>query len=311
VLIYAQGSRGSGLATLGLLWKGEPLDSGNTAMRRLIKPISTLLLVAIPMAVVDPALAETRTARDGEAVIEYQIDGTGPAVLMIASLGRPATDFDELSASLVAAGYSTIRPQPRGIGGSTGPMSGLSLRDLAADAMAAADDGPIIVIGHDFGQRVARMVAALYPDRVESVVMLGAGGKVPMLPGAGEALGAVFDATLPPDKHMDAVRFSFFAPGNDPSVWRDGWYPAVAQMQTAAAKTSRVEDWWGAGKARLLVVVGLQDVVAPPENGRLIKDEFGDRVTLQEIDGAGHAMLPERPKEVASAVLNFLKPQSK
>jgi hypothetical protein len=35
----------------------EPLDSGNTAMRRLIKPISTLLLVAIPMAVVDPALA--------------------------------------------------------------------------------------------------------------------------------------------------------------------------------------------------------------------------------------------------------------
>ncbi len=74
---------------------------------------------------------------------------------------------------------------------------------------------------------------------------------------------------------------------------------------------SRVEEWWGAGKARLLVVVGLQDVVAPPENGRLIKDEFGDRVTLQEIDGAGHAMLPERPKQVAAAVLNFLKPQSK
>jgi hypothetical protein len=126
-------------------------------MRRLIKPISTLLLVAIPMAVVDPALAETRTARNGEAVIEYQIDGKGPAVLMIASLGRPASDFDELSGSLVAAGYSTIRPQPRGIGGSTGPMNGLSLSDLAADAMAAADDGLIIVIGHDFGQRVARM----------------------------------------------------------------------------------------------------------------------------------------------------------
>src|SRR5690349_20628181 len=115
------------------------------------------------MAVVDPALAETRTARNSEAVIEYQIDGKGPAVLMIASLGRPASDFDELSASLVAAGYSTIRPQPRGIGGSTGPMNGLSLRDLAADAMAA-DDGPIIVIGYDFGQRVARMVAALHPD---------------------------------------------------------------------------------------------------------------------------------------------------
>jgi hypothetical protein len=50
----------------------------------------------------------------------------------------------------------------------------------------------------------------------------------------------VFDATLPPDKHMDAVRFPFFAPGNDPEVWRDGWYPAVARMQTAATKASRV-----------------------------------------------------------------------
>jgi pimeloyl-ACP methyl ester carboxylesterase len=282
-------------------------------MRRLTKPISTLLLVAISMAVADdPALAETRTARNGEAVIEYQIDGKGPAVLMIASLGRPASDFDELSASLVAAGYSTIRPQPRGIRGSTGRMNGLSLRDLAADAMAAVPhDGPIIVIGHDFGQRVARMVAALYPDRVESVVMLGAGGKVPMRSGAGEALRAVFDPTLPPNKHMDAVRFAFFAPGNDPEVWRDDWYPAVARMQADATKASRDEEWWGAGKARLLVVVGLQDVVAPPENGRLIKDEFGDRVTLQEIDGAGHAMLPERPKQVAAAVLNFLKTQSK
>jgi hypothetical protein len=56
--------------------------------------------------------------------------------------------------------------------------------------------------------------------------------------------------------------------------------------------------------------VGL-DVVAPPENGRLIKDEFGDRVTLQEIDGAGHAMLLERPRQAAVAVVNFLKRQSK
>jgi pimeloyl-ACP methyl ester carboxylesterase len=263
------------------------------------------------MTFVDTALAETRTASNGEAVIEYQIDGKGPAVLMIASLGRPVSDFNELSAKLVEAGYSTIRPQPRGIGGSTGPMNGLSLRDLAADAMmSTADYNPIIVVGHAFGQRVARMLAAQYADRVKRVVMLAAGGKARMLPGAGEALRAVFDAALPAEQHMDAVRFAFFAPGNDPAVWRDGWYPAVAQMQTAATQASKVEDWWGAGKARLLVVQGLQDVVAPPENGRLIKDEFGDRVTLQEIDGAGHAMLPERPKEIAAAILNFLNQPS-
>ena len=35
--------------------------------------------------------------------------------------------------------------------------------------------------------------------------------------------------------------------------------------------------------------------VALPENGRLLEAEFGDRVELIEIDGAGHALLPEKP----------------
>ena len=62
----------------GRAWSPSTVEK--RPMRRLIKPISTLLLVAIPMAVVDPALAETRTARNGEAVIEYQLDGKGPTV---------------------------------------------------------------------------------------------------------------------------------------------------------------------------------------------------------------------------------------
>jgi hypothetical protein len=56
-------------------------------MSTLASSISTLLRVAISMAVVASALAETRTARNGEAVIEYQIDGKGPAVLMIVAHG--------------------------------------------------------------------------------------------------------------------------------------------------------------------------------------------------------------------------------
>jgi pimeloyl-ACP methyl ester carboxylesterase len=31
-----------------------------------------------------------------------------------------------------------------------------------------------------------------------------------------------------------------------------------------------------------------------------------DRVRLVEIDGAGHALLPERPDEIAAAVVPFL-----
>lgn len=283
-------------------------------MRQTQKFVGLSLLVAlIAIIFADEGLAETRVARHGDAVIEYLTDGKGPAVLMIASLGRPATDFDALSATLVAAGYSTNRPQPRGISGSSGPMTGINLRDLAADAMATipADSGPVIVIGHDFGQRVARMVAAQYPERVKCVVMFAAGGKVPPLPGASEALRAAFDTKLSPEKHMEAVRFAFFAPGNDPTVWRDGWHADVAEMQVAATAASKTTEWWGAGRAPIAVIQGLQDVVAVPENARDFKKQFGDRVSLTEINHAGHAMLPEQPKEVTTTVLGYLNQSCK
>jgi pimeloyl-ACP methyl ester carboxylesterase len=276
-------------------------------MQRMAKVLGAVLITTIGVAGAGSVLAETRTVPHGDAVIEYHIDGKGPLVLMIPSLGRPASDFDDLAARLSAAGYTTVRPEPRGIGRSSGPMKDVTLRDLAADVLASVptDSGPIIVIGHAFGQRVARMLATQYPDRVKTVIMLAAGGKVPQRPGGYEAALAVFDPKLSPDKHLEAVRFAFFAPGNDPAVWRDGWYPAVAEMQLAAF-AEKVEEWWGAGKASMLVVQGLQDILAPPENGRMIKDEYGERTTLQEIDGAGHAMLPERPIEIAAAVMEFL-----
>lgn len=272
------------------------------------KVLGALLTVTIFAALGNGAMAEVRKAARGAVTIEYAIDGSGPVVLMIPSLGRPAGDFDGLASRLVAAGYTAIRPQPRGIGASSGPMQGVSLRDLAADALSAvpANSGPIIVIGHAFGQRVGRMLATEYPDRVRTMVMLADGGLAPMRPGAREALTAVFDTSLAPDKHMEMVRFAFFAAGNDATVWRDGWYPKVAAMQSESLKAQKTEEWWGAGRAAMLVVQALQDVVAPPENAKLILAEFGNRVTVREVDGAGHAMLPERPDQIAKIVLDYL-----
>lgn len=174
-----------------------------------------------------------------------------------------------------------------------------------------------------FGQRVARMLATTRPDLVEGIVMPAAGGKVPVPARAREALSGCFDLALPDDVHIEHVRYAFFAPGNGPTVWRSGWYPKVAQMQRATTvgldadvltapqfggeRAASVDAWWAGGSAPLLVVQGLQDTVALPENGRLLKAEFGDRVQLTEIDRAGHALLPEQPEIVAATVLTFLK----
>jgi pimeloyl-ACP methyl ester carboxylesterase len=121
--------------------------------------------------------------RDGVA-IEALIGGRGRPVAMIPSLGRPAEDFDDLARRLAAAGYATACVQPRGLGRSTGPMTSVSMADLAGDVATVIEGlggGPAVVIGHAFGQRVGRMLATSRPDLVKGLVMLAAGGKVPIL----------------------------------------------------------------------------------------------------------------------------------
>lgn len=254
-------------------------------------------------------MKRSRVFENGTVSVEALIDGEGPPVAMIAALGRPATDFDQLAQRIVDAGYTAIRPHHRGIGKSSGPMTGVALPDLAGDvalAIECVDKGPAVVIGHAFGQRVARMLATMRPDLVRGIVMLAAGGKIAPEREIRFAMAGSLDLEAPEDTRRDNVRKAFFAPGNDPSAWMPGWSPKSAEMgrSVAAANTA---VWWGGGKAPIMLLQGLQDVVAPPENGRLLKEELGARVELVEIDGAGHALLPEQPEQVSKNVLAFLE----
>ena len=38
-----------------------------------------------------------------------------------------------------------------------------------------------------------------------------------------------------------------------------------------------------------------------------MKDEFGDRVTIAVIPGASHALIPEQPKAVVEALIEWVK----
>ncbi|MFN5841031.1 MAG: alpha/beta fold hydrolase, partial [Acidimicrobiaceae bacterium] len=98
----------------------------------------------------------------------------------------------------------------------------------------------------------------------------------------------------------------FFADGNDPTVWRDGWMPTVMRYQRAAVQRTPRDEWWSANVDRVLVVQGLQDAIAPVENGRRYKAESAPHARLVEVNNAGHALLPEQPEAIAEAVLTFL-----
>ena len=62
--------------------------------------------------------------RHEDVMIEVIVEGQGPAIVLLPSLARDSDDYDEVAEGLAAAGFRVLRPQPRGIGRSTGPMSG-------------------------------------------------------------------------------------------------------------------------------------------------------------------------------------------
>ncbi|MEN9803696.1 MAG: hypothetical protein RIS41_543 [Actinomycetota bacterium] len=242
--------------------------------------------------------------------LNVSVKGVGPPVLLHPSLGRSIVDFDPLMEALTFAGFRCIAIDPRGIGTSTGDVSDLTMTTLAHDVLRVAEALSIddfVAVGHAFGNRVMRTVASVAPDRVAGLALLGAGGRVPGDPEAREAVGRCFDTSLPIDERLAAISTAFFAPSNDPRVWLDGWYPVAKVAQQRALIDSDWTSWWFANDAPLLVVQGLQDRTAPPANGRLLAAERQAPTHLTEIDGAGHALLPEQPEDVARAVIEFLR----
>jgi pimeloyl-ACP methyl ester carboxylesterase len=253
--------------------------------------------------------ATTLRVSAGPAQLHMRISGDGKLLVLLPGLGRAATDLDPLAALLVAGGYRVVQPDPRGSGGSTGPIEGLTLHDLAADVITvieAVGGGPATLIGQGFGNRIARMTATDRPDLVHAVVLLGCSGKIQPTPEVAEAIRLAQAIDTPPDIRARAVRAAWFAPGRDISVWLDGWSQPVMKAYLAAAAATDTASWWTAGNAPVLIVQGAEDVSAPPANGHLLQAEIGARAALVDLPGIGHAAGVEGPDVVAPVVLRYL-----
>ena len=247
----------------------------------------------------------------GEAEIETIAEGTGPALVMLPSLGRDGyEDFDAVAARLAADGLTVLRPQPRGIGASRGPMEGANLHHLAADIAAvirAEGAGRAVILGHAFGHFVARMAAVDFPDLVRGVILAAAATKHYATEIAATPRRAG-DLTAPEADRLAALRLGFFAPGHDPTAWLHGWHPATQRMQIDCREKQGVaqSDWWHAGTAPMLELIPAADPFKPREKWGELRAEFGDRVEAVVIDNASHALFPEQPQAVADAILRWV-----
>jgi pimeloyl-ACP methyl ester carboxylesterase len=281
-------------------------------------------------------------ARANGIDIEYQTFGEpdGPPILLIAGLGVQMLSWDDGFCNLLARrGFRVIRFDNRDSGLSTwidaaGPPdvaaaltgeahAAYQLEDMAADAaglLAALDMPAAHIVGSSMGGFVAQLVAINHPDRVLTLtsIMSGPGGRDQVAPspdGAAVLLAIppttreeriaqgmwarrVLKGSLDPyDEHFELARVSLAI---DRAYNPDG---AARQFIAVLAAQSRLERL-GSVRVPTLVIHGVEDILVPVENGRLVASAVpGAR--LLEIEGMGHD-LPERVwSEVVDAIADL------
>ena len=231
-----------------------------------------------------PPIGEENLITESGSTIAYYTYGKGDTVVLLASAGRSVSDFNELAVILANNGYRTVAVESRGVGKSSLPDDEYNLHALAEDARQAVDHSGVInggrvhLVGHAFGNRVARTFASDYPDLSQSLTLLASGGLVKMSEEAQDALRLCFYLFLSQEVRRQHIRTAFFAPPSEiPDYWVAGWYPKAAAKQGVAQFTP-LEEWWNGGVVPILILQGEEDTVAPPGNATAMKQEFPDRV---------------------------------
>src|SRR5436305_5538489 len=198
-------------------------------------------------------MQQHRNIEVGGATLECAFCASGTPVVLLANAGCSTGYFGDLARVLAARGLQAISVNMRGTGQSRGSLDGTTLHDLAADVaevLEAMNCGPAHLVGHAFGNRIARCLAVDRPSLVRSVTLLAAGGLIgPPIP-----LGTPFrNASQLKMNGSDCVTVlgaRWLSPASDPKVLEQvECWPAVHLAHLATSRNVPLEDWWSGGTA--------------------------------------------------------------
>lgn len=272
--------------------------------------------------------------------------GHGRAALLLHGWPDDATTWNDVAKGLNAAGIATIAPWLRGFG-ETRFLSTTTCRDgrteaLAQDALDLMDALGIrcfSVIGHDWGARTAYALAAIAPERLESIAAISLGyspgGSFPV-PSLHQCRAWWYQWFLAVDRGAEA--FARDPKGFARIQWETwsprGWFDDA--MFEAVAHSFENPDWMAittssyrgrwreeprdshydalhekiAATEKLgtptLMIQGGADATVLPESTAGKEQLFSAAYRRVLLDGVGHFPTREAPDAVIQAVLEHL-----
>jgi len=109
----------------------------------------------------------------GEAVVEYDIAGTGPGLVLVHGTAASRAQWAPLTEA-VADRFTVVAPDYSGSGGTLDHGGPITVADLAAEVLAAAEHAGLDgfhLVGHSLGAVIAAHLAATQPQRVRSLAL--------------------------------------------------------------------------------------------------------------------------------------------
>ncbi len=264
-----------------------------------------------------------------------------PRLLMLHGFPEYSGAWAEL-APLLADRFHCIAPDQRGYGQSWAPegVEHYTTSKLVADMAALiGGDGPVTVLGHDWGASVAYGLAMFRPELVDRLIIVNGVHPVPFQR-AMAAGGAQSEAS----QYINALR----APGSEDRLAADDFsrmmklFSAKMRLDWLAGERAQAyREAWGDAKRlgaminwyrasplqvadpgkpiempdlpldrlvvrcpHLLIWAAGDTALLPVSTEGL--EEFAPDLTRVEIDGADHWVAHQKPQEVARAILDWV-----
>jgi len=190
----------------------------------------------------------------GEARIEVRSQGRGEVLVVLSGVGAEVSYLDAFVCTVADEGLRVLAINPRGAGGSRGPLVDLSLTDYAEDVAGVLESLNIrnaTILGFGGGNRVARRLAVIRPDLVAGLVLVAAG----LVPGDAEAIALMqlwAEGEVPAEERVAAFRASMLSPDTAPRALDPPIVdPTAFEAQMAALNATALEDWWSGGSCLL------------------------------------------------------------
>jgi pimeloyl-ACP methyl ester carboxylesterase len=248
----------------------------------------------------------------------YKEFGTGYPLILIMGYSATMDVWDPVVLKDLSRRYRVIIFDNRGMGKTTASDKEFTIELFADDTahfMQKIGVERSHVLGYSMGTSIAQELTLKYPEKVNKLILYAAdsGGSeaIPPSPAAMRQLTDTSDA--PKERQERLIRLML------PEKWLKAnpdyhkRLPRIRETSLAMnidRQTAAMERWKGCyGRLPMIVqdtllITGTDDVLTPPGNSLILVQRI-PRAWFVQLEGGGHGVMYQRPKEFARILLRF------